>query len=92
MALEDNTLQVINRSPSNPVRIYIAGPVAEIERALARHAAHVGMCVTVEPLRFVFSGGREDGARIGLINYPRFPASPEELEMKAMSLAWMLIT
>lgn len=46
-----------------------------------------GLCVTATPTRFHYKDGWEDGVAIGLINYPRFPSSPEELFDQALELA-----
>ncbi len=51
----------------------------------------VGLCVTVEPIEFIYTGGAEAGVRVGLINYPRFPAEVAEIMAKAEALALLLI-
>jgi hypothetical protein len=43
--------------------------------------------VTVTPTVFIYKGGREDGAIVGLIQYPRFPASEDDIVKKATDLA-----
>jgi hypothetical protein len=50
-----------------------------------------GLCVTVEPVRYVFTGGECEGARVGLINYGRFPTEPRVIFLKAERLARLLI-
>lgn len=45
-----------------------------------------GLCVTIEPIRYVFAGGCEDGVRIGMIQYPPFPEATAVLEKKAIVL------
>ena len=50
-----------------------------------------GFCVTVTPTRFVYTGGRENGVIIGMINYPRFPSPTIELDMHAKAIAIMLM-
>jgi hypothetical protein len=50
-----------------------------------------GLCVTVEPVRYVFTGGGCEGVRIGLINYARFNAEPRTIFAKAERLALLLI-
>lgn len=67
-------------------RISLAGPLACRE-----YCRNVGLCVTVEPTRFIYVGGEETGAVIGLINYPRFPDTQEEITDKARNLALMLL-
>lgn len=77
--------------PTFIVEIYIAGDIADIERQCAKYCMEVGLCVSVEPLRFIYTGGREAGAVVRLINYPRFPSSPETIRNKAKALAILLI-
>lgn len=50
----------------------------------------VGYAVTVTPTYFVYKSGQEPGAIVGLINYPRFPASPLEIETHAIAIATRL--
>lgn len=68
------------------VWIYIAGDADVIKHA-CREFCQAGLCVTVEPLDFIYTGGEESGARIGLINYPRFPSTPDDIWQKAHDLA-----
>lgn len=42
--------------------------------------------VTVTPTEFIYVNGMEDGVIIGLINYPRFPSSKEEVKEHAERL------
>lgn len=46
-----------------------------------------GLCVTVTETIFIYTGGEEFGAEIGLLNYPRFPVTEEELFKTAYALA-----
>lgn len=46
----------------------------------------VGLCVTVTETEFIYSGGREHGIIVGLINYPRFPRQPEDIVALAIDL------
>lgn len=73
------------------VKIYLAGPQHVIEQVCRKYCRLVGLCVTVEPTRFIYTGGEETGCVVGLINYPRFPSDPESLESKAKELAGMLL-
>jgi hypothetical protein len=45
------------------------------------------LCVTVTPTQFVYSGDNEPGVAVGLINYPRFPSTPEVIGDHALRLA-----
>jgi hypothetical protein len=60
-------------------------------RHLCRAFCMAGLCVTVTPTEFIYTGGAESGVAVGLINYPRFPAEPAEIFAKAEALALHLI-
>jgi hypothetical protein len=56
--------------------------------ALCRaYCDEIGLCVTVTPTRFVYTDGGEDGCAVGLINYPRFPSTREQIKERALVLA-----
>jgi len=50
----------------------------------------IGLCVTVTPTYFIYTGGKKDGCFVGLINYPRFPSSSEDILKKTFDLAYIL--
>jgi hypothetical protein len=50
----------------------------------------VGLCVTVTETRFVYMNGWERGCIIGLINYPRFPSTENQISDHAFKIAKML--
>ena len=58
--------------------------VREVCRA---YVNSVGLCVTVTPTEFIYVDGGEPGAVVGLINYPRFPSTPADIEFHALELA-----
>lgn len=58
--------------PSYTVTVYIAGEFAEIKRQCSTYVDDVELCVTVTAASFVYTGGTEEGAAIGLLRYPRF--------------------
>lgn len=78
-------------APTFRFDIFIAGDIAEAKRICARYCFDHGLCATVEPVSFVYTGGTEEGARIGLINYPRFPVAENELGATARALAEALM-
>jgi hypothetical protein len=49
-----------------------------------------GACVTVNPTRFVYTNGGEEGVTVGLINYPRFPSDFQTIRAKALELGELL--
>jgi hypothetical protein len=78
------------RAPTVEVRVFIAGPVSDVKRALAEIALR-GACYSVEETEFVYTGGRETGACVRLINYPRFPCSGDELMRQGEQLGRELL-
>jgi len=77
--------------PTYQATIFIAGDHAKALRACQSHCDEVGLCVTVEPTTYVYTGGAEVGVRVGLINYPRFPSTPREIFQRAKVLAMLLL-
>lgn len=51
----------------------------------------VKLGVTITETEFVYVDGNEPGAIIGIINYPRFPKSEEEIKKIAIELAKVLM-
>lgn len=73
--------------PSYPVSIFIAGAAVDAVTTCQSYCDAVGLCVTVTETLYVFTDGFATGVIVGLINYPRFPATPEEIWTKAEVLA-----
>ncbi|WGM47693.1 hypothetical protein KOAAANKH_02575 [Brevundimonas sp. NIBR10] len=71
--------------------IYVGGPLADAMVTARGYCDAVGLCVTVEPVSFIYTGGTTDGVRVGLINYGRFPSEPDAIFAHAERLAVMLI-
>jgi hypothetical protein len=71
--------------------IWIGGNHADAIRACREWCRSVPLCVTVTPTSYVYTGGVEEGVCVRLINYPRFPASVTDLEIKAERLAEFLM-
>lgn len=76
--------------PAYNVEIFIAGDLGDIRR-ICRDFCLDGACVSITPCDFAFTGGLESGARLGFINYPRFPMPPEQIELYAENLAKKLV-
>ncbi len=64
--------------------------VAMAHRICQEYVDRGGVGVTVTPLRFLYTGGAEDGVAVGLVNYPRFPSTPEQIRARALELAELL--
>lgn len=76
--------------PSYPVSIFMATGYATREqtrRLIRDHCDAVGLCVTVTETTYCYTGGEEAGVIVGLINYPRFPSTPEAIWQRAEDLA-----
>ena len=71
--------------PTYTIRIWIAGDVAKA-RDLCREFCMEGLCVTVTETVFIYTGGAESGAVIGLINYPKIPYDVDTMWDKATRL------
>ena len=53
----------------------IEADISAIETECQIICNRVGLCVTVTPTKYIYTGGCENGAIVGLINYPIFPGS-----------------
>lgn len=73
------------------VSIYIAGDISEAKRICAQWCYEIGRCVTVTETEYIYTGGRELGVAVGLVNYPRFPDAPETIWDLAEDLARRMI-
>ena len=78
-------------TPTHVVELFIAGDRDTAIQICRRYCMDVGLCVTIDATEFVYSGGAETGVRIGLTNYPRFPATGDALWDTAEKLAHALL-
>lgn len=83
----------IMTEPTFAVRLYMAGDIEQAKRVLRREVfpPNAGLCVTVEPTTFIYTGGEEAGFVVGFVNYPRFPTTPEGLTKRAKTIAFRLL-
>jgi hypothetical protein len=79
-------------APSYPVSILMAGDCDAAKQICREYCDEVGLCVTVTPTSYVYTGRGDAGFIVGLINYPRFPASSFEIASRAVQLADRLRT
>lgn len=77
-------------APTYCADIFIAGSLEQAREA-CRDFCLEGLCVSISPCNFVYTGGCESGVRIGLINYPRFPTTGAKILETAVRLAEYLI-
>lgn len=88
--MSERDLRSMKTTNTHEVKIYIAGDLNTIE-ATCRNFCLSGLCVTVTPTNYIFTGGSETGACIGLINYARFPRLAPEITSLALDLARLLL-
>ncbi len=77
--------------PTFYARIYMSGPIEIAKQALRQECLREGLCVTVEPTTFVYTGGEEAGFVVGLLDYPRFPSGKEKVLARARQVATLLL-
>jgi hypothetical protein len=77
--------------PTHWARIYMSGPIDVAKQALRAECMREGLCVTIEPTTFIYTGGEEAGFVVGLINYPRFPLDPERINARARLIMHTLL-
>jgi hypothetical protein len=82
--------------PTYTAQIYVGlrkgydGHVANMDdvRTVCREFCdEIGLCVTVTETTYIYTNGREPGAIVGLINYPRFPKDNDDITEIALALA-----
>lgn len=72
--------------------IHIAGDYQHIVNLCQEYCTdQESKCVHVVPEAFAYRMGQEFGAKVGIVNYPRFPQSTDELSLFADRLArWLM--
>jgi len=71
-------------------RIYISGPIELAKQIIRQDCLLKGLCVTIEPTTYIYTGGEEVGYVVGLNNYPRFSMTEHEIDIRAEDLALKL--
>lgn len=85
-----HTAPMVATASSFTIRIWIAGDYQEAKRILRDRCFQQGACYSIQPVDYIYSGGEEAGVCVTLINYPRFPKSPELILEDALSVAQAL--
>lgn len=78
-------------TPTHTVKLYLAGPIDVAKQLIRQECLREGLCVTIEPTLFIYTGGEEAGYVVGLLNYPRFPSTPEAIDARAEDLMLKLL-
>lgn len=82
---------IIKTAPTFYARIYMSGPIEVAKQIIRNDVFHAGLCITIEPTTFIYTGGEEAGYVVGLINYPRFVAEPGAISERARCIAVKLL-
>lgn len=78
--------------PTYVIRLYLSGPIEVAKHVLRQECLREGLCVTIDPTTFIYTGGEEVGFVVGLLNYPRFPSTPNSLRTRAHELMLALLS
>lgn len=65
--------------------------ITAVENICQEFCDDIGFCVTVTHTKYVYTDGWEQGAIVGIINYPRFPSTEKTLENRTLLLATELM-
>ena len=63
----------------------------EVIEICKEYVNEVGLCVSIEKIDFVYTDGGEPGAKVTLINYPRFETTPANISLTAGKLGHILM-
>lgn len=76
---------------THAVKLYLSGPIDVAKQIIRAECLREGLCVTIEPTTFIYTGGEESGYVVGLLNYPRFPSAPDDMDARASDLMRKLL-
>ena len=65
--------------------------MSDVYSFLSEYCTQNKLTVSVTPTKYIYVNGEEDGVIIGLINYPRFPSTKEEIKKIALDLGQKLL-
>ena len=89
--MSDASANTIAHAATHWARIYMSGPIEVAKQIIRAECLREGLCVTVEPTTFIYTGGEESGYAVGLLNYPRFPCEDATLTARAYDLMMLLL-
>lgn len=77
-------------APTIQINIHMAGDLATAKGCLRGYCYSIGCCFRIYPATYIYTGGEEEGFTVGIVNYPRFPSTPEELWGRARAISRIL--
>lgn len=69
----------------------MSGDINIAKQTIRKFCFSNGLCVTIKKTDFIYTGGEESGFVVGLINYPKYPKTNEEIAKIAHDLANALL-
>jgi hypothetical protein len=72
-------------SKTYSVDVYLSGRYEKIKDVLSLYTLK-GLCISIEKVDYIYTHGIESGAKVQLINYPRFPTSEDDLLQEAIDM------
>lgn len=78
------------KQPTIRFDIFMAGDIAQAKQVCREYCFAIGLCVHIEAVDYIYTGGEESGFKVGLVHYPRFPSTTDKLREQATILAGML--
>lgn len=78
-------------APTYWVKLYLSGPIEVAKQTIRKECLEEGLCVTIDPTLYIYSGGEEQGFVVGFLNYPRFPSDSEQIIARARKVADKLL-
>ena len=73
------------------ITIYLSGSIEKAKSVIREFVFQNGLCVTINPTTFIYTGGEEEGYAVGILAYPRFSAKNERLDTLSKELALKLL-
>lgn len=82
---------VCETSETIEITLYLSGPIEYAKQIIRQECMEQGLCVTVTPTTYIYTGGEESGYAVGIRNYPRFKSDYETLNARAHNILTRLI-
>ena len=82
---------ITKREKTYFAKIYMAGDPATAKQIIRKMCFDVGLCVSIENVEYIYTGGEESGYCATVIQYPRFPCDESDIREKAKDLAIKLM-
>ena len=85
VGLKDTDFKVVTGDPGELIYSH-----ERLKAVCQKYCDETGFCVTYTETEYIYTRGKEPGAIVGLINYPRFPSDQKTIRERAIILAKLL--